>query len=88
MDQAVNIADCGVIGTIKKNKMKKNKKGECTFKPTALTERTSIGGCATVVEGERDGDYMLFLFGDGTQDLDNPVYYNAGSPRQGLRTNK
>ncbi len=87
MDQSDNIADCGVIGTIKKKNMKK-KNGECTFKPTALTERTSIGGCATIVEGERDGKYMLLLFGDGDQDLKNPTYYNAGTPRQGIRTNK
>ena len=69
--------------------MFKNSHGECAFEPTALTEVTNVGGCPTVTEGERDGDYMLFYFGnDPNPSLDDPDYYNEDEPRHGLRTNK
>jgi hypothetical protein len=40
---------------------------------------------STITEGQRDGHYMLLLFADADS---APNYYNAGSPRQALRTNK
>jgi len=88
MDQGIAEVSCGVIGIIQQDMMYKNSNGECAFKPTATTEVTSIGDCVTVTAGERDGDYMLILFGRGPQDLNNPSFYNAGSPRNALRTNK
>lgn len=89
MDQGFSTEDCGVLGEIKKEKIFKNSNGECAFKPTELEEVTDIGGCPTITEGERDGEYMLFFFGEGNnQSLDDPEYYNADDPRHGLRTNK
>lgn len=93
MDQAVNLQDCAGIGTITPDDMYLNEHGLCAFKAIALTlvaaNDIDPSFCPNVMEASREDDYLLLLFGDNTPpDLEDPVYYNADSPRQALQINK
>ena len=95
MDQAVNLQDCAGIGTITPDDMYLNEHGQCAFKAIALTlvnDNGFTGLCPTVMEASREEEYLLLLFGDAAGntplDLEDPVYYNAGTPRQALQINK
>lgn len=89
-EQAINVDDSSSMGTIKKGDMFRDENGNCAFKPVAVTtircpEDTQ---CATVVSASRDGEFLLFLWGDKKDpNLENPEYYNADSPRHGLKIN-
>lgn len=89
-DQAINLEDCGVLGTIKKADMFRDENGNCAFKPVALTTITAPEDkqCPTVVSASRDGQFLLFLFGKNQDpNLENPDYYNSDTPRHGLMIN-
>ena len=94
-DNAINQVDCGVIGTITSSGMFRNDDGNCAFKPVALDllNPTAISvpqelGCPSVTSGARSGDFLLFLYGSGNQDLNAPMYYNKDAPRHGFKINK
>ena len=91
MDQGLNTKDCSIIGTIKTTDMKEDVDGNCFFDPVrmGLVNSNDFKQCPTVVSAKRDGDYLLFLWGDKPNpDLENPVYYNPDDPRHGLRINQ
>ena len=89
MDQGLNTKDCSIIGMIKTTDMFSDG-GNCAFKPVrmGLVNSNDFKQCPTIVSAVRDGNYLLFSWGDKPNpDLENPVYYNAGTPRHGLRIN-
>ena len=89
MDQGLNTKDCSIIGMIKTTDMFSDG-GNCAFKPVrmGLVNSNDFKQCPTIVSAVRDGGYLLFSWGDKPNpDLENPVYYNAGTPRHGLRIN-
>ena len=89
MDQGLNTKDCSIIGMIKTTDMFSDG-GNCAFKPVrmGLVNSNDFKQCPTIVSAVRDGNYLLFSWGDKPNpDLENPVYYNADTPRHGLRIN-
>ena len=92
MDQGLNTQDCAIIGTIKTTDMEKDPvSGECFFNPIrmGLVNSNDFKQCPTLVSAQREGDYLLFRWGDKPNpDLEDPVYYNADEPRHGIRINK
>ena len=90
MDQGLNTKDCAVIGTIKTTDMQEDDKGNCYFDPIymGLVNSNGFKQCPSVVSAKREGEYLLFLWGDKPlPDLSDPVYYNLDDPRHGRRIN-
>ena len=90
MDQGLNTKDCAIIGTIKTTDMQEDDEGNCYFDPIymGLVNSNGFKQCPSVVSAKREGEYLLFLWGDKPNpDLSDPVYYNLDDPRHGRRIN-